>query len=73
MKTASIKFCDELISFSFSVRHIGLVVNALDSRRETQVQIYALPYRPIHNILGQGVNLQVPQPTKPFIPPGSMN
>jgi hypothetical protein len=41
--------------------------------REIGVRIKALPHGPTHNIVGQGVNSQVPRLTKPFILRGSMN
>jgi hypothetical protein len=54
------------------VRRIGLVVSALDLRLGDPGS-KALLYRPSRNILGQDVNLQVPRPTKPFIPLRSLN
>jgi hypothetical protein len=52
---------------------VGLVVSALDSRQgDPGSNPGPVIYWPIRNILGQGVNSQVPRPTGPFIPSGSM-
>jgi hypothetical protein len=47
------------------------VVSALDSRPGDPGSI--LSFTPVRDIPGQDVNSQVPRPTKPFIPPGSIN
>ena len=56
------------VSRSATFKLAYLVYSALDSRPgDPRSNLSPAIYRPIRNIIEQGVNSQVPRPTKPFI------